>query len=132
MNKKTSLYLYILIAVFTVFVGASTYAFFAGNNNIDAKANLSAETGKTYTFTSTSATNFELNLTSADMQQSQSGNYVSSSLEGNWNGLINFGNNTILAAAESSSITRVSTVDEKVVNILCGFVVTRTTIISGE
>lgn len=47
-------------------------------------------------------------------------------------GLINFGDNTILAAAESSSITRVSTVDEKVVNILCGFVVTRTTIISGE
>ena len=80
MTKKTSVYLYILIAVFTLFVGASTYAFFAGNNNIDAKANLSAETGKTYTFTSTSATNFQLNLTSADMQQSQSGNYVSSSL----------------------------------------------------
>lgn len=47
-------------------------------------------------------------------------------------GLLNFGNGTILDAAESSGISHVSTVDYKVQNYLGGLLVIKTTLISGE
>ena len=80
MKNKTSIYLYVLVLVLLLFVSGATYAFFAGDTNINAQANLAAETGSTYSFTSTSATDFAIDVTTADMQQSSSGNYVSSSI----------------------------------------------------
>lgn len=47
-------------------------------------------------------------------------------------GLMNFGNGSILKAAEDSGITHVSTVDVKHTNILGGLVVVNTTLVSGE
>lgn len=47
-------------------------------------------------------------------------------------GLMNFGNGSILKAAEDSGITHVSTVDVKQTNILGGLVVVNTTLVSGE
>ena len=79
-KKNTTIYLYILIAVFTLFVGGATFAFFGGNNDFNAMANLQAHAGGAYTFTSTSATDFNLDITSSQMSQSKSGNYISSSL----------------------------------------------------
>lgn len=47
-------------------------------------------------------------------------------------GLMNFGNGSILDAAEDSGITHVSTVDVRTTNILGGFVIVKTTLVSGE
>ena len=47
-------------------------------------------------------------------------------------GLLNSGDNSIVATAKNGGITHVSTVDVKVDNYLGGLLVQRTTIITGE
>ena len=46
--------------------------------------------------------------------------------------LMNFGNNSMLKAANRAEITKVATVDAKETRILWGLVIVKTTIVTGE